>query len=206
MAVTDDHLQQNRTERAAYWRGVGQLETVPTIRPARGGDPTWPGGSPTFLTVVTPYAGVYASDGLSDAAGVEVYVEGRELVPGSSEGGDWLRDLLEELASSLAGAGDVRAEIVEHGLLSVDLEVPSAPEDWRSDGHVSALLGIHLPGRELAAAVGGGFVPVLTVSPLRPSERAVIEAEGGAGRRRVADALAASGWHSYAETARPAVL
>lgn len=214
--VTAD-ADRNSDRRDEFWRSVGQLAGHREERsPFADGD-AWPSGRAGFLRVDTPYTGILASDGLSDPTdaaatglGVEAYLEGRELH--GETGGDlgpaeWLVTALEEVAAALAGAGGSLAPALrDHGLLSAEVSGEGAPREWVSGGRLGVLLGVELPGRSTSFDVDGATVRALTVVPLRPSELAVVTSDGPAGRLRVAGALAESGWHSYAESDRPAVL
>ena len=102
---------------------------------------------------------------------------------------------LEEAAGALAGATDSLGQaLTDEAILSVELSGEHAPQDWLSDGRLGALVGVELPGRAGEIDLEGGRVRVLTLVPLRPSELAVVRAEAGAGRRRIAEALAGQGW------------
>lgn len=217
MTSTDltDRCRENRAE---FWRAVGE--------PGGAGGPVgdadegarWPAGASGYVRVTTVHSGIVATDGLSDPAaeqepgtapglGVELYVESTELVEQDLGEARWLVTALEEAAGAIAGAGEsLPGALAEHGLLSLELSGADAPEGWAEDGRLGALVGVPLPGRAPGFDVEGASVPVLTFSPLRPSELAVIAAEGPEGRRRVADALAAQGWYSYADTQRPPVM
>lgn len=214
--TSTDLTDRFRQSRDAFWHAVGEPDA------ARGplsevDEPTlWPSGSSGYTRVRTVHSGIVATDGLSDpvtadqggtSPGVEVYVESTELMEGDTGEAQWLVTALEEAAGAIAGASDsFAAALAEHGLLSLELSAGDAPEDWTADGRLGALVGVELPGRTPGFEVDGQQVRALTFSPLRPSELAVIAAEGPAGRQRVAEALAAQGWYSYADTLRPAVL
>ncbi|MEN3122606.1 hypothetical protein [Janibacter sp. LM] len=209
-----DRIRERRDE---FWRGVGQLGAQ--CGPLGDADEPalWPTGSSAYLHVVTAHSGVVATDGLSDPSGdegesaapglgVEVYVEGRELVEGPEGEGRWLATALEEAAGAIAGAGTSLGEALAcHDLLSLELSAGDAPADWVAEGRLGALVGVELPGRGQAFDVEGGRVRALALTPLRPSELAVVTAEGAAGRRRIAEALADAGWYSYADSTRPSV-
>ena len=205
---------RSRDLRDDLWRSVGELGSH--LDPV-GEDTSalWPGGSAEYLQVRTEHTGIVTTDGLSDPGqdrptglGVEIYVEGRELaeapLPVEAR---WLQGVLEEAVEAVApdGAG-LGAALERHGVLSLELSGAGAPADWVSGGRLGVLLGVPLPGRADSLTLDGGQVRLLTLVPLRPSELAVITAEGPAGRERVVAALAGSGWHSYVESARPAVL
>lgn len=205
--AADTRLQELRDD---YWRALGLLGShVDPITDA-GEESRWPGGDGDYLRVTTQHTGVVCTDGLSDPGGpgVEVYVEGRELlgeqVPPE---GQWLLATLEEVAGAVAGAADsLRGALEAHGLLSLEVSGAQAPTDWISGGRLGVLVGVPLPGRPDGFDTEDARVPMLSVVPLRPSELAVVAAEGPSGRRRVAEALAAAGWYSYAESSRPAVV
>lgn len=206
-----------RDRRDEFWRGVGQLgaQRAPLGDADDAGE--WPGGSSAYLHVTTPHSGVVATDGLSDPSaaegegaapgiGVELYVEGRELVDGLEGEGRWLVSALEEAAGAVVGARTSLSEALSsHGLVSLELSGADAPADWLAGGRLGVLVGVELPGRAQTFDVGDSHVRALALTPLRPSELAIVTAEGGPGRRRIAEALAAQGWYSYADTDRPAV-
>lgn len=216
--TTSELTDRCREQRDEFWRGVGQLGA------GRGpladvDDPElWPAGDSAYLGVTTVHSGIVATDGLSDPAagaapgatpglGLELYVEGVELMEEDPGEARWLIVALEEAAGALAGAAStVGGALAEHSLLSLELSGDTAPSDWVTGGRLGALVGVELPGRSSSFGVDGSPVRVLSFTPLRPSELAVVTAEGPEGRRRVAEALAAQGWYSYADTARPAVL
>ncbi len=200
--------------REDYWRTVGEVEAQRVTREPLDGDPSWPAGPPTFVRVRTAHAGILASDGLSAAAdaqrptglGLEVYLEGRELAGELPAEAQWLGAVLEEVATAVAGAGASAREALDaHELLTIAVGANGAPADWAPDHRVVVLLGVEMPGRERGFSAGGPEVRMVTVTPLRPTEAATA-LTGADGRSQVAAALAGSGWHSYAETARPAVV
>lgn len=207
----NDHVRERR---GAFWQGLGELNGPMGPQGTADQPSLWPSGRSAYRHVVTRHAGIVTTDGLSGpdpagapGTGVELYVEGRELVDGTAADGAWLVAALEEAAGAIVGAAEtLPAALAEHGLLSLELSGQSAPEGWSTDGRMGALLGVPLPGRPRELEVDGGVVHMLCLTPLRPSELAVIDAEGPAGRQRVADALAAAGWYSYAETVREPVL
>lgn len=178
----------------------------------------WPSGTSAYVRVTTVHSGIVATDGLSDpvaqhepgslpGVGLELYVEGTELMDEDLGEARWLVTALEEAAGAVARAAESLPRALEdHGLLSLELSGADAPDEWTAGGSLGALLGVQLPGRTPGYEVDGVPVPVLAFSPLRPGELAAITAEGPEGRRRVADALAAQGWYSYADTQRPAVV
>lgn len=200
--------QTDGSTREDHWRTVGQVGAQrrplgDTDEPAQ-----WPGGSSTYRHVTTPHSGIIATDGLSDRAGdslgLEIYVEGRELVQDPDGEGRWLVAALEEAAGALAAAGveEVDAALRDHTLLSLEISAGEAPSDWADAGRLGVLVGVELPGRPQSI---GSDVRVLAITPLRPSELAVVTGEGPGGRRRVAEALAGQGWYSYADSTRPPV-
>lgn len=205
MGQTDDS-----STRDEFWGQVGQVGA--RRGPLGDADEAglWPGGSSGYVHVTTPHSGIAATDGLSAAGadgsslGLEVYIEGRELVDGVEGEGRWLVTALEEAAGALAAAGPdaVTAALADHDLISLEISAGDAPADWVADGRLGLLLGVELPGRPQRI----GSVRALSISPLRPSELAVVVAEGAAGRRRLAEALAAQGWYSYADSTRQPVL
>lgn len=212
---TSEQSDRVRERRGAFWQGLGELNDPMGAQGTADQPSLWPSGRSAYRHVVTRHAGIVTTEGLSDpdpaggglGLGVELYVEGRELVDGMDSDGAWLVGALEEAAGAFAGAAEtLPAALAEHGLLSLELSGQGAPEGWSADGRMGALLGVPLPGRPRELEVDGGVVRMLCLSPLRPSELAVIDAEGPAGRQRVADALTASGWYSYAETVREPVL
>lgn len=199
--------------RDEFWRGVGQVGARRRPVGDRDEAASWPTGS-AYVHITTPHSGILATDGLSAAPvdeggqpplGLEIYVEGRELIPTVEGEGRWLVTALEEAAGALAAAGadQVAQVLADHALLSLELSAGEAPEDWVSDGRLGALIGVELPGRPQQL---GQHARALALTPLRPSELAVVTREGAAGRRRVAEALAGQGWYSYADSLRPAVL
>uniref|UniRef100_UPI001330558B hypothetical protein n=1 Tax=Raoultella terrigena TaxID=577 RepID=UPI001330558B len=130
-----------------------------------------------------------------------------ELTETDPEAGRWLVAALEECAGAVAGAAaSVTAALVEHELLSLEVSGVDAPSDWVSDGRLGVILGIRLPGRSTGHYVEGVRVDVLSVTPLRQDELALIADEGPQGRQRVAEALVSSGWYSYADAERHSVL
>lgn len=206
---------RRRDQRDEFWRSIGHLGShVDPVSDAGEGE-LWPAGRADYLRVATEYTGLVATDGLSDpredapvGRGIEIYVEGRELLAEEipPEAG-WLLGALEEVAGAVAGAGpSLRSALGQHDVLSLEVSGAGAPADWVSGGRLGVLLGVPLPGRRDGFETDTGRVAVLSVVPLRPSELAVVVGEGPAGRRRLVEALAAAGWHSYAETSRPAVL
>lgn len=212
-----EQIDRVRERRDEFWRGVGQLGAQRGALGDADEPALWPAGSSAYLHVETPHSGVIATDGLSDPSGdadesaapglgIEIYVEGRELVEGPEGEGRWLAVALEEAAGALAGAGASLGEaLASHDLLSLELSAGEAPADWVLDGRLGALVGVELPGRGQAFDVDGGRVRALALTPLRPSELAVVTAGGAAGRRRIAEALAEAGWYSYADSTRPPV-
>lgn len=209
-ATSDPSAARDQERRDDYWRALGLLGAhLDPITDASEAD-RWPRGSAEYLRIVTEHTGVVSTDGLSDGdgPGVEVYVEGRELLGEQiPDEGRWLLATVEEVAGAVAGAaGSLRPALEEHGLLSIEVSGAQAPADWVSGGRLGVLVGVPLPGRPDGYDTDTARVPVLSVVPLRPSELAVVTAEGPTGRRRVAEALAASGWYSYAESGRPALL
>ncbi|WP_114203061.1 hypothetical protein [Janibacter anophelis] len=209
-----EQTERTREQRAGYWRGIGQVGTQHGAVGDADEPALWPGGASAYIVVTTPHSGIVATDGLSDSGegggpglGVELYVEGRELVSGPMGEGRWLTGVLEEAAGALAGAGEsLGRALADHAVLSLELSDEHAPDGWASDGRLGALVGVELPGRPAQFQVDDATVRVLTVVPLRPSELAVVRAEGAAGRARVAEGLAGQGWHSYADSTRPAVV
>lgn len=217
MTSTDltDRFRQSRGE---FWHAVGEPGAVRGPL-GEADEPTlWPSGSSGYVRVSTVHSGIIATDGLSDpvatdrsgagsSPGAEIYVESTELMQEDLGEARWLVTALEEAAGAIAGAPEsFSGALAEHGLLSLELTAADAPEDWTADGRLGALIGVELPGRTPGFDLDGQHVRALTFSPLRPSELAVITGEGPAGRQRVAEALAAQGWYSYADTLRPAVL
>ncbi|WP_434966994.1 hypothetical protein [Janibacter indicus] len=200
--------QTDGSTREDYWRTVGQVGAQRQPLGDTDESAQWPAGSSAYRHVTTPHSGIIATDGLSDAAGdslgLEVYVEGRELVQDPDGEGRWLVSALEEAAGALAAAGaeQVDAALRDHTLLSLEISAGDAPADWVSEGRLGVLVGVELPGRPQSI---GSDVRVLALTPLRPSELAVVTGEGPAGRRRVAEAMAGQGWYSYADSTRPPV-
>ena len=99
-------------------------------------------------------------------------------------------------------AEEVDAALRDHTLLSLEISAGEAPSDWADAGRLGVLVGVELPGRPQSI---GSDVRVLAITPLRPSELAVVTSEGPGGRRRIAEALAGQGWYSYADSTRPSV-
>ncbi|WP_338749305.1 hypothetical protein [Janibacter alittae] len=216
--TSSDPGNRCRRLRDEFWRAVGE--------PGRPRGPLgdvdepslWPDGASSYRRVVTTHAGVVTTDGLSNpmatdepgdapGLGIELYVESVELTGDDTGAGQWLVAVLEECAGAVAGAADTVAHaLAEHDLLSLEVTGQGAPAAWVSDGRLGVLLGVRLPGRSTGYAVDGARVHALSVTPLRPEELAVVTTEGASGRRRIAEALAATGWYSYADTERPAVL
>ena len=216
--TSPDLTDRCRERRDEFWRGVGRLgayeDPVADVdEPGR-----WPTGMSAYARVTTVHSGIVATDGLSDPTaddvpgavpglGLEIYVESTELMEEDLGEARWLVTALEEAAGALAGATEsVGGALADHDLLSLELSGAGVPADWLSGGRLGALLGVELPGRPTGFDLDGRAVRVLTFSPLRPSELAVVTAQGPGGRRRVAEALAGQGWYSYADTQRPAVL
>lgn len=216
--TTSDASERFRQRRAEFWGAIGTIgETRRRLGELDEGS-LWPSGSSSYLRVTTAHAGIIATDGLSDPTGadgsgarpglgLELYIEGVELLDDDPATGRWLMVVLEEAAGAVAGAWEsVGDALVEHGLLSLELPGTGAPQEWLAHDRLGALIGVELPGRPTGFDVDGAPVRVLSVTPLRPSELAVITQDGAVGRRRVADALSAAGWYSYADTDREAVL
>ena len=232
--TSTDETTPARQQREDFWAAIG---TVGAARAPLGDldeGPLWPKGESAYLVVTTPHAGIVATDGLGEAPadgtpGVELYVEGVELVEDAPDAGAWLVHALEETAGAVAAAGTSLGEaLAEHDLLSVEVPGTRAPEEWLADGRLGVLIGVPLPGRATVLggasdsdedsdqesgpdsttgeSVSGEPVRILAVTPLRPEELAVVTAEGAVGRRRISEALAAAGWYSYADAERPAVL
>ncbi len=214
MGVSTEHNDHIRERREAFWQGLGEPSDPMGPQGTADQPSLWPSGRSAYRRVVTRHAGIVTTEGLSDfdpdgagGLGVELYVEGRELVDGVETEGAWLVAALEEAAGAVAGAAEsLPAALAGKDLLSLELSGQNAPEGWSADGRMGALLGVPLPGRPSELEVDGATVRMLCVTPLRPEELAVVTAEGPAGRRRVAEALAASGWYSYAESVREPVL
>lgn len=216
--TSSDLTDRCRERRDEFWRSVGQLGADQGPLTDADEPALWPSGASSYVRVMTVHSGIIATDGLSDPAaqdapeaapglGIEVYVESTELMEDDLGEARWLVTALEEAAGALAGAAEsLPGALAEHGLLSLEVSGADAPADWVSGGRLGVLLGVELPGRTSGFDLDGARVSALTFSPLRPSELAAVTAEGPAGRRRVAEALAAQGWYSYADTQRPAVL
>lgn len=217
--MTSSDLNDRRRElREEFWRGVG----VPghTRGPLDDTDEPslWPGGVPSYRHVASAHAAIVATDGLSDPGsrdvpgeasgpGLELYIESIELTGDDTGAGRWLVAALEETAEAIAGAAPTVADaLAGHELLSLEVSGQGAPSEWAPEGRLGVLLGVRLPGRGTGYEVDGERIHVLSVTPLRPEELDVITHEGPTGRRRVAEALVASGWYSYADAERPAVL
>lgn len=211
-----EQTDRTRERRAEFWRTVGQVGHQQAALGDADEPGLWPGGASAYLAVTTPHTGVVATDGLSDPAGddrdaprpgIELYTEGRELIAGPTGEGRWLVTALEEAAGALVGAGASLTQALEsHGVLSLELSGTDAPADWLAGGRMGALIGVELPGRAREFDVDGTPVRVLALTPLRPSELQVVTAEGAAGRRRIAEALAGQGWYTYADSTRPPVV
>lgn len=207
-----------RQLRDEFWRGVGEPgDTRGAL--GDGDEPSlWPDGSSAYRQVATAHAGVVTTDGLSnpgplDASdgapglGLELYVESIQLTDDDPDAGRWLVAALEECAGAVAGAGSTVADaLAEHEVLSLEVPGEGAPAEWVREGRLGVLVGIRLPGRSAGFDIDEASVRALSVTPLRPEELAVITDEGPAGRRRVVEALVASGWYSYADAERPTVL
>lgn len=217
--TSTDLTERYRQSRGEFWHAVGEPGAPRGPLGEADQSALWPSGSSSYLRVSTVHSGIVATDGLSDPAvptqpgqtgagpGAEIYVESTELTEEHLGEARWLVTALEEAAGAIAGAPDSFASaLAEHGLLSLELSATDVPEDWAADGRLGALVGVELPGRTPGFEIDGAQVRALTFTPLRPSELAVITAEGPAGRQRVAEALAGQGWYSYADTLRPAVL
>ncbi|WP_277453676.1 hypothetical protein [Janibacter sp. DB-40] len=214
MTTSSDPRDRCRELREEFWRGVG--EPGESRGPLGDVDEPslWPDGISAYRQVTTAHAGVVTTDGLSNpgsagapALGLELYVESVELTDTDPDAGRWLVAALEECAGAVAGAAPSVADaLAEHELLSLEVSGAGAPSDWVSDGRLGVILGIRLPGRSTGYDVDGVRVDALSVTPLRPDELAVIAEEGPRGRQRVAEALASSGWYSYADAERPSVL
>lgn len=215
--TSSDLIDRLRRQRTEFWQGVG---TVGATRDGHGDldEPSlWPTRAASYLHVRTAHSGIVTTDGLSDlpadpgagprGPGVELYVEGVDLLPEEPTSGRWLVDALAEAAGAVAGArSGIRDALADHDLLSMELSGRGAPEEWVADGRLGVLLGVRLPGRSTGFDLDGERVHVLSLTPIRPEELAVVTAEGTAGRTRVAAALADSGWYSYADAERPSVL
>ncbi len=209
--TSTDLTERFRQSRGEFWHAVGEPGATRGPLGAADQPALWPSGASGYVRVSTVHSGIVATDGLSDPVasgpGAEIYVESTELTEDDPGEARWLVTALEEAAGAIAGAADsFSSALAEHGLLSLELSAADVPEDWAAGGRLGALVGVELPGRTPGFEVDGDRVPALTFTPLRPSELAVITAEGPTGRRRVAEALAAQGWYSYADTLRPAVL
>lgn len=216
--TSSDPSARYRQLRDEFWRGVGRAGD--TSGPLGDVDEPslWPDGASSYRRVTTAHAGIVATDGLSNPGtaddpgrapgpGIELYVESVELTDRDADAGRWLVAALEECAGAVAGAAATVADaLAEHELLSLEVTGADAPPEWVADGRLGVLLGIRLPGRSTGYDVDGVRVHVLSVTPLRPDELAVVADEGPQGRRRVAEALVSSGWYSYADTERPSVL
>lgn len=216
--TASDPRDRSRQLRDEFWRAVG--EPGESRGPLGDVDePTlWPDGASSYRQVATAHAGVVTTDGLSNPGttdvpgdapglGLELYAESIQLTDDDPDAGRWLVAALEECAGALAGAEPTLADaLAEHELLSLEVTGDGAPSEWVSDGRLGVLLGIRLPGRSTGYDVDGARVHALSLTPLRPEELAVVTDEGPAGRRRVAEALIASGWYSYADAERPCVL
>ena len=213
-----DRVREHRDE---FWRSVGELGTYQDALGDVDDPAAWPGGASAYVRVMTVHSGILATDGLSDPVpetsaarqpgssglGLELYLEGAQLMDEHTDEVRWLVTALEEAAGAVVGAAaSLGGALAEHSLLSLELSGEGAPHDWVSGGRLGALLGVSLPGRATGFDVEGGTVRALTLTPMRPSELAVVTAEGPAGRRRVEEALAAQGWYSYVDTDRPTVL
>lgn len=210
-----EQTDRTRDARAQYWAGVGQVGAPQGALGDADEAALWPGGASGYVAVTTPHSGIVATDGLSAPAaggagaglGVEIYIEGRELLGGPQGEGRWLAAVVEEAAGALAGAGDsLGRALADHDLLSLELSGEHAPADWLADGRLGVLVGVELPGRPGEIDVDGTMVRTLTLVPLRPSELAAVRAEGAPARRRIADGLAGAGWYSYADSTRPPVV
>ena len=216
--TSSDLTARCRERRDEFWRGVGQLGADQAPLSGVDESASWPSGTSSYARVGTVHSGIVATDGLSDPGrgdapdgvpglGVELYVESTELMEEDPGEARWLVTALEEAAGAVAGAAaSLPDALTDHSLLSLEISGADAPAEWRSVGRLGLLLGVELPGRPSGFDLDGVTVRALTCTPLRPRELAVVTAEGPAGRRRVAEALAAQGWYSYADTERPAVL
>ena len=216
--TSTDLTDRYRQSRGEFWHAVGEPGAIRGPLGEADVPTLWPSGSSGYVRVSTVHSGIVATDGLSDpvisdqpgsgsSPGAEIYVESTELMEEDLGEARWLVTALEEAAGAIAGAAEGFSEaLAEHGLLSLELSAGEAPEDWAAGGRLGALIGVELPGRTPGFELEGAQVRALTFTPLRPSELAVVTGEGPAGRRRVAEALAAQGWYSYADTLRPAVL
>lgn len=216
--TTTELTERCREQRAEFWQGIGSVHAEPRGHGDADEAALWPAGTSSYLRVLTVHSGIVTTDGLSDPTptdrpgavpglGLELYVEGSELMEDDPGTGRWVVSALEEGAGAVAGAvTSVGDALAEHGLLSLELSGADAPEDWVADGRLGVLIGVELPGRATGFDVDGVRVHALSFTPLRPEELSIVRAEGTPGRRRVAEALAAQGWYSYADSERPAVL
>lgn len=218
--TSPDLTDRCRERRDEFWRSVGQLGAHHDPLGEVDEPALWPAGSSAYVRVTTVHSGIVATDGLSDPTGpeapgsapalglgLELYVESTELMAEDLGEARWLVSALEEAAGAVVGAAQsLGGALADHGLVSLELSGTDVPADWTADGRLGALVGVELPGRTPGFDVDGVAVSALTFVPLRPSELAVITAEGPEGRRRVAEALGSQGWYSYADTLRPAVL
>ena len=141
-----DQTDRSGERRADFWRAVGSVGAQHGALGDADEGGLWPTGASSYVLVTTPHTGIVSTDGLSAGSGglgVELYVEGRELLSGPTGEGRWLTAALEEAAGAVAGAAASLAEALDaHDLLSVELSGEHAPADWVDDGRLGALIGV----------------------------------------------------------------
>lgn len=221
--TTDERLALSEAvaeDRAQAWRSIGSLDrtVVATLAdPTETGGPRWPSEHQYFLRIGRASTALVASDGLSDPFdheqvpgvgwGCELCLESSALarVPAAGLWSNWQFQLLYEAAQNVAHfAIDVPARIRDGGILPMELFGIAAPTAWLDDrGAVGAVLGVDRADLPREIAIATGSIRLITVTPLWPSEFALLRDGGEDASRGLAGRLAALPAEELVHTARP---
>lgn len=217
--MDEEFLQATFDARSEYLRQLGVVNDdllAPLINPHFMGGPRWPAMRQSWRTIRNGSRTIIVSDGLSDSfdeeqepgvgLGIEVLGETTDVVPVSPQQ-SWLFEVVYEVSQQAAHHGGFRELIDDLGVVSMEIKAPSGLASLATEeGRVGLLLGIPLPGMPHEWSLPGGFLKVVTVKVLHPSELAYAVEQGDAGRELLKQRFEADGTHHVSSLTRPPVV
>jgi len=225
-SVEDPLYASTFDARDTYWKNIGAIDEdviAHMVSPEFMGAPAWPTTRQAYKIIRTDTTLIITSDGLSDpftdcaeheikmnGFGGEVFIETADLVDASFDEitKSWYYEAIEMWARNVAHYGGINMRLEKYGVMSMELPIQSAPDDWKTEtGNVGFLVNCKMKQREYEITEAPlSTIKVISLMAIRPDELNFVIEGGQDGRDSLVSSLEKNGFIHLSGFERPSVL